>query len=617
VPEGAVRLQDVVRVGGPFADTLRAAMGEFWIAESFDTASQVAPLVPFPVATVEGDVFRGRHVVSGGDKAEARGILATKREIKELRERIAGEGAALAALTEEAAQVEQAIAHSTAAIQALGGEVHRLEKAIVSLEAQVSRAEQDEFRVQQRADLVASEIRRVREEIDGLDAREAEARESIERLGGDKLAADAAFAAMLQQLTEAREQAEAASRTAAEARAEHAALVERSSAAAAEVSRMSAAAVELERRVDACVRDIALMRDQRERLLAGLSEHEQALDADVRSLDERREQVRVADERAADLRAAVDTQDSVIRDARRALDAIRALVAELDVTRATAESDLAHLSQQALDAVGASLDEVQEDVARMEASGVVEPDARAIRAAEAAEPDEEEGTPPEAVEAPVPEHMTAEEAIAELRAKIDRIGPVNMMAIEQHAELEARHGFLTTQRQDLIDSIAQTNEAIRRIDETTHARFREAFTAINANFQQTFATLFGGGRAGISLLDESDPLESGIDIVASPPGKRLQSVMLLSGGEKALAAIALMFAIFRYKPSPFCLLDEIDAPLDDANIGRFVELLRGMMDKTQFIIITHSRKTMEIANRLYGVTMEEPGVSKLISIQMN
>jgi chromosome segregation protein len=380
---------------------------------------------------------------------------------------------------------------------------------------------------------------------------------------------------------------------------------------------MSAAAVELERRVDACVRDIALMRDQRERLLAGLSEHEQALDADVRSLDERREQVRVADERAADLRAAVDTQDSVIRDARRALDAIRALVAELDVTRATAESDLAHLSQQTLDAVGASLDEVQEDVARMEASGVVEPDARAIRAAEAAEPDEEEGTPPEAVEAPVPEHMTAEEAIAELRAKIDRIGPVNMMAIEQHAELEARHGFLTTQRQDLIDSIAQTNEAIRRIDETTHARFREAFTAINANFQQTFATLFGGGRAGISLLDESDPLESGIDIVASPPGKRLQSVMLLSGGEKALAAIALMFAIFRYKPSPFCLLDEIDAPLDDANIGRFVELLRGMMDKTQFIIITHSRKTMEIANRLYGVTMEEPGVSKLISIQMN
>ena len=150
-----------------------------------------------------------------------------------------------------------------------------------------------------------------------------------------------------------------------------------------------------------------------------------------------------------------------------------------------------------------------------------------------------------------------------------------MMAIQQYTELDERRIFLTTQRQDLVDSIAQTNEAIKRIDETTHARFREAFTAINANFQQTFTTLFGGGRAGLTLLDESDPLESGIDIVASPPGKRLQNVMLLSGGEKALTAIALMFAIFRYKPSPFCLLDEIDAPLDDANIGRFVEMLRG------------------------------------------
>ena len=213
--------------------------------------------------------------------------------------------------------------------------------------------------------------------------------------------------------------------------------------------------------------------------------------------------------------------------------------------------------------------------------------------------------------------MSAEEAIAELREKIERMGPVNMMAIEQSLELEERHLFLSTQQKDLVDSIAQTNQAIAMIDQTTHARFREAFAAINENFQQMFSTLFGGGKAGIMLLDENDPLESGIDIVAQPPGKRLQSVMLLSGGEKALTAIALMFGMFKYRPSPFCLLDEIDAPLDDANIGRFIEMLRSMMDKTQFIIITHSRKTMEIADRLYGVTMEEPGVSKLISIQMN
>jgi chromosome segregation protein len=264
----------------------------------------------------------------------------------------------------------------------------------------------------------------------------------------------------------------------------------------------------------------------------------------------------------------------------------------------------------------------------------VQPDVRAIRAAEAVEADElEEGaelsasarddsgelrrdSAEEAADEGAPA-MTAEEAIAELREKIERMGPVNMMAIEQSTELEERHLFLSTQQKDLVDSIAQTNEAISKIDETTHARFREAFSAINENFQGMFSTLFGGGKAGIMLLDENDPLESGIDIVAQPPGKRLQSVMLLSGGEKALTAIALMFAMFKYRPSPFCLLDEIDAPLDDANIGRFVQMLQSMMDKTQFIIITHSRKTMEIADRLYGVTMEEPGVSKLISIQLN
>jgi chromosome segregation protein len=192
-----------------------------------------------------------------------------------------------------------------------------------------------------------------------------------------------------------------------------------------------------------------------------------------------------------------------------------------------------------------------------------------------------------------------------------------MMAIEQFDELEQRHSFLTVQRKDLVDSIAATGDAIKRIDETTKQRFREAFDIINEGFQRTFRTLFGGGNAGLSLLDENDLLESGIEIIAQPPGKRLQSVQLLSGGEKALTAIALMFALFRFKPGPFCVLDEIDAPLDDANIGRFLEMLREMQENTQFILITHNRKTMEMANRLYGVTMEEPGVSKLISVRLN
>src|SRR6185369_3044502 len=296
-----------------------------------------------------------------------------------------------------------------------------------------------------------------------------------------------------------------------------------------------------------------------------------------------------------------------------------------------AESDLTHLAQSCADAVQMSLDTVLADVEAMEQAGTAVPDALAITAEEP-EPDaDENGLSAESANAesanpepanpesrlPHPGSMTAEEAIVALKGKIDRLGPVNMMAIEQFDELETRHAFLTTQRKDLVDSIAQTTEAIKRIDETTRQRFSDAFAAINLNFQETFSTLFGGGRAGLTLLDETDPLESGIEIIAQPPGKRLQSVQLLSGGEKALTAIALMFGMFKYKPSPFCLLDEIDAPLDDANIGRFVELLRGMQQHTPFIIITHRRKPMQLADRLYGGTMEEPGVSKLISVQLN
>ena len=203
----------------------------------------------------------------------------------------------------------------------------------------------------------------------------------------------------------------------------------------------------------------------------------------------------------------------------------------------------------------------------------------------------------------------------ELRERLERMGAVNVLAVEQAQELEERHAFMTAQRQDLLDSIAELDQAIRKIDKASRERFQEAFQIINQHFGEMFKQLFGGGTAGLSLLDEEDVLESGIDIMSQPPGKRLQNVMLLSGGEKALTAIALLFAIFQYKPSPFCILDEVDAPLDDANIGRFVKMLEGLKEQTQFVLITHSRKTMGIADQLYGVTMEEPGVSKLVSVR--
>jgi chromosome segregation protein len=625
-PMGAVLLSDVSRVSGEHAGALRETIGEAVIVESFEQARTLAAILPVPVATLDGDVLRGSHLVTGGGKVESRGILATKREIKELRERVGIERDALERLGDETTAFELTIAQASAAVAAFSAELHRQEKAIVSVEAQLNRASDDVTRLLQRAELVAAETCRVREEIAELDARQTEARESIARLDEQRRAAETVLTETQRTLTSARDHADAMGQRASEARATQAALVERSSAVVADVLRLEEAGHDLERRLETCASDLTLMRDQRERLIAAAADGTRLLDDLVRALENLRTEMVQADEAAQSLKASAEQQEETIRDHLRALDSVRALAAELDIMRATAEAELTHLSQQCLNAVALPLETVRAEVEQMEAEGHIEPDAAAIRAAEAADPDEEDedqvagsdvgpgfspATPPSSGP------MTAEQAIAELRAKIDKLGPVNMMAIEQFSELDTRHTFLTTQRKDLVDSIAQTNEAIKRIDETTHARFRDAFCAINANFQTTFSTLFGGGRAGLTLLDESDPLESGIDIVASPPGKRLQSVMLLSGGEKALTAIALMFAIFGYKPSPFCLLDEIDAPLDDANIGRFVEMLRGMLDRTQFIIITHNRKTMEIANRLYGVTMEEPGVSKLISLQLN
>ncbi len=203
----------------------------------------------------------------------------------------------------------------------------------------------------------------------------------------------------------------------------------------------------------------------------------------------------------------------------------------------------------------------------------------------------------------------------EMRAKLEAMGPVNMMALEEYRETAGRHAFLDTQRKDLISSIENTTATIREIDEVSRQKFEEAFARINENFGVTFKKLFGGGHAFMRLTDEENSAESGIDVVASPPGKRLQSVLLLSGGEKALTALALLVGIFQYTPSPFCILDEVDAPLDEANIGRFTELVKEMSIKTQFVLITHSKKTMSIAPVLYGVTMQEPGVSKLVSVR--
>ena len=220
----------------------------------------------------------------------------------------------------------------------------------------------------------------------------------------------------------------------------------------------------------------------------------------------------------------------------------------------------------------------------------------------------------------VPDDFDLESAkvrLDELRAKIDALGPVNMMALQELTEIEERFEFLNTQKTDIESAIADTQAAIAEIKKRSRERFTETFYAVNENFKTMFVELFGGGQAEMRLIDETDVLESGIEIIAQPPGKRLQNVLLLSGGEKAMTAMALVLGIFKYRPSPFCLLDEVDAPLDETNIGRFSDKILEMSNNTQFMVITHSKRTMEAAKTLYGVTMEDPGISKLISVKLS
>ena len=619
IPPGLVAIREVLQITGTHAAAIGAIIPDGFIADDLDSALQASASTPASIATLNGDVVRGRMLVSGGSKDEGRAILGIKREIKELRDRIAGEEAERDQSVSAVAAIETRIAQVSNAVAAVNADLHREEKAILGLEMQLQRSADDLQRVRKKFELLDIERRGAEEQRQGLESRQREARESIARLDHEQRAADEKLSHAQHRLGDAREALQILARRAAEAKVSFATLVERTSAVNADVARIEEANQELELRVGASQAMAAEIDRKSDGLKKLVEETVQMLDREGERLDGLRISVRTAEESVSDLRQQADRIDGAMRQSRKTLEAIHADLSELEVARATEESHLAHLAQSCVDTLQQSLEEVVAEVQTAAADPSGEQVARDFGRADAeaeGEDESEEGaevTPEPAIAA----SASPEEHISRLRQKIDRLGPVNMMAIDQFDELNTRHQFLTTQKKDLTDSITATQDTIKKIDETSKVRFREAFAAIKENFQGTFSTLFGGGHATIALLDESDVLESGIEVIASPPGKRLQSVQLLSGGEKALTAIALMFAIFKYKPSPFCVLDEIDAPLDDANIGRFVEMLQSMQQHTQFIIITHSRKTMEIADRLYGVTMEEPGVSKLISIELN
>jgi chromosome segregation protein len=213
-----------------------------------------------------------------------------------------------------------------------------------------------------------------------------------------------------------------------------------------------------------------------------------------------------------------------------------------------------------------------------------------------------------------PEEADAE--LKDLREKLSKIGEVNLSAITEFSETQERYTFLTAQHADLTQAKEQLRKVIERINKICSKRFKETFDLVNDRFQKVFPVLFGGGEAMLQLIEDVEKGEMGIEIIAKPPGKKMQNVTLMSGGEKALTAVALVFSIFLVKPSPYCLLDEVDAPLDDANVFRFNDLVKEMAKRSQIIVVTHNKHTMEVAQKLYGVTMQERGVSTMVSVSL-
>ncbi len=321
------------------------------------------------------------------------------------------------------------------------------------------------------------------------------------------------------------------------------------------------------KQIDFQEQQLSLDLDDLEKKVGGLSEAKREADVRVKIIVEKRE------------RAAMETEERAekVRLARAKADEIQKELHHFEVQDAQVNVEMRNIEE------------------KLQAEYKVDPD-----------------NPPVSVEKDFDDEAAETESI-ELRAKIERLGLVNMVAVEEYDELNQRYKFLTEQRDDLLKAKDDLQKAINKINLTSKELFTSTFAMVQENFKDTFQRLFEGGRAELILIDEGDVLESGIEIVARPPGKRLQSVSLLSGGEKALTAIALLFALFMVKPSPFCLLDEIDAPLDDVNVGRFCHLLGEFSKKTQFIMITHSKVSMETADVMYGVTMQESGVSKIIS----
>jgi chromosome segregation protein len=580
-----IPLKDCIRVPETFGSSLEVILpklGNGYIVPDAETGRALALENPdaFYLA-LSGECFH--NVTVTGGKKLAEGPLQMKRDLREVQRQIEELGSRLIAQESSAAR--------------LGVEIHALAQLLESLEAERRDSEQKVMTSGHSLRQLEHEMSRVRERIAGYEreslriagerqSREAfiaERQQELEQQEAQRMQLEAQMSAAQEHVAELRLARDAAAQAASEVMARVAGLEERRRAAAASLARIQSMAAEVSQRLNSLRAQLEgaaaekAQREQENELLAGRllewqSEREEA--------QAREQQLAMESEQVRARLAEIEVE---LKAAREILDRVRDRRGELSALAAKTASDTGHLVETCLQELGQGREELLADPTLAHQAG---------------------------------DELAATEAgYREMRVRLEGMGPVNMMALEEYKETAQRHEFLETQRKDLLESIENTQNTIKEIEEISRGKFNDAFAVINANFTRTFKKLFGGGEAWMKLTDEENSAESGIDIVASPPGKKMQNVLLLSGGEKAMTALSLLVGIFQYAPAPFCILDEVDAPLDEANVTRFGELVREMSIETQFIIITHHKKTMSMAPVLYGVTMQEPGVSRIVSVR--
>ena len=528
-----------------------------------------------------GECFHNVTVTGGKQRSE--GPLSMKRELRDVLRLLEELEQALREKEMRAVTLDREIKDNASLLDRLEEERREAEKQAMTSGHLLKQLDGEMSRVRDRMAICERELQRLSSERQEQESLIASRQAELASIEETRTQFEAQLAAGQDRLAALRNQRDVAAETTSQRAARVATIEERHHSATALLQRIETLVAEMHERAAALqsqMESATAEMAQRQNENVQLAEQLIQFEAERNAGEAREGLLQLESEQ---VRARLVEIEELLRNLRQQLDLARDRRGELSATAAKLQSDLQYLADTCLNELS------------MERAVLLADTTIPLLAGD--------------------ELAAQDQAYREMRARLDAMGPVNMMALEEYKETAERHEFLATQRKDLLDSIENTAATIREIDQVSRQKFEEAFHKINENFQATFRKLFGGGHGFMRLTDSENSAESGIDVVASPPGKKLQNVLLLSGGEKALTALALLVGIFQYTPSPFCILDEVDAPLDEANIARFTELVSELSVQTQFILITHSKRTMSIAPVLYGVTMQEPGVSKLVSVR--